>query len=49
MGGKAGIDRSVRLLDPDKVLEASPDLGEAMPGLEISKIPAEQLLDGRGW
>lgn len=35
--------------DPKKVLEASMDLGEAMPGLEISKIPPEQILAGRGW
>jgi pyridoxal 5'-phosphate synthase pdxS subunit len=25
------------------------DLGEAMPGLEISQIPPEQILAGRGW
>lgn len=35
--------------DPGKVLEASMDIGGAMPGLEISSIPAEQLLAGRGW
>jgi len=35
--------------DPDKVLEASIGLGEAMPGLEISAIPEQQLLAGRGW
>ena len=35
--------------DPAKVLEASMDLGEAMPGLEISEIPEGQLLAGRGW
>jgi pyridoxal 5'-phosphate synthase pdxS subunit len=35
--------------DPAKVLEASMGLGEAMPGLEISAIPKEQLLAGRGW
>ena len=35
--------------DPQKVLEASMDLGEAMPGLEISQIPPEQILAGRGW
>jgi pyridoxal 5'-phosphate synthase pdxS subunit len=35
--------------DPAKVLEASRDIGEAMPGLEISAIPKEQLLAGRGW
>ncbi|OGV64489.1 MAG: pyridoxal biosynthesis lyase PdxS [Lentisphaerae bacterium RIFOXYB12_FULL_65_16] len=35
--------------DPQKVLEASVGLGEAMPGLEIGKIPQEELLAGRGW
>jgi len=35
--------------DPQKVLEASMDLGEAMPGLEISQIPPEQILAKRGW
>ena len=35
--------------DPAKVLEASLGLGEAMPGLEISDIPPEQRLAGRGW
>ena len=35
--------------DPDKVLKASIGLGEAMPGLEISAIPEQQLLAGRGW
>jgi pyridoxal 5'-phosphate synthase pdxS subunit len=35
--------------DPAKILEASTSIGEAMPGLEISQIPPEQLLAGRGW
>jgi len=35
--------------DPEKILEASIGLGEAMPGLEISEIPEGQLLAGRGW
>jgi pyridoxal 5'-phosphate synthase pdxS subunit len=35
--------------DPQKILEASMGLGEAMPGLEISEIPVGQLLAGRGW
>ena len=35
--------------DPKKVLEASMDLGEAMPGLEISQIPPDQILAKRGW
>ena len=35
--------------DPQKILEASLDLGEAMPGLEIGQIPEDKLLAGRGW
>ncbi|VFM99856.1 MAG: pyridoxal phosphate synthase yaaD subunit [Candidatus Kentron sp. G] len=35
--------------DPDKVLAASMDLGDAMPGIEISTIPKEQVLAERGW
>jgi pyridoxal 5'-phosphate synthase pdxS subunit len=35
--------------DPKKVLKASMGLGEAMPGLEIAQIPADQILAGRGW
>ena len=35
--------------DPQKVLEASMGLGEAMPGLEIAQIPPDQLLAARGW
>ncbi|MDD5168722.1 MAG: pyridoxal 5'-phosphate synthase lyase subunit PdxS [Syntrophales bacterium] len=35
--------------DPQKIMEASMGLGEAMPGLEISEIPEGQLLAGRGW
>ncbi|NPU83263.1 MAG: pyridoxal 5'-phosphate synthase lyase subunit PdxS [Syntrophaceae bacterium] len=35
--------------DPEKILEASLGLGEAMPGLEIAQIPEDKLLAGRGW
>ena len=35
--------------DPEKVLEASMDLGDPMPGLEISAIPEGELLAKRGW
>ena len=35
--------------DPVKLLEASEDLGEAMPGLEISKLPESELMQTRGW
>jgi len=35
--------------DPLKVLEVSKGLGEPMPGLEISAIPENERLAGRGW
>ncbi len=35
--------------NPEKILEASMDLGGAMPGLEIGSIPEDKLLAGRGW
>ncbi len=35
--------------DPQKLLEASEDLGIGMPGLDISKIPESELLQTRGW
>ncbi len=35
--------------DPKRVLEVSMDLGEAMPGVEISTIPENERLADRGW
>jgi pyridoxal 5'-phosphate synthase pdxS subunit len=35
--------------DPEKLLEASEDLGMAMPGLDISKLPEGELMQTRGW
>lgn len=35
--------------DPVKLLEASEELGEAMPGLEISKLAEAELMQTRGW
>jgi len=35
--------------DPLKLLEASEDLGVAMPGLDIAKLPESELLQTRGW
>jgi pyridoxal 5'-phosphate synthase pdxS subunit len=35
--------------NPAKLLEASRKLGDAMPGLEISKIAESELLQTRGW
>ncbi|MFY9726367.1 MAG: pyridoxal 5'-phosphate synthase lyase subunit PdxS [Bryobacteraceae bacterium] len=35
--------------NPEKLLEASRALGEAMPGLDIAKLPEGELLQTRGW
>jgi pyridoxal 5'-phosphate synthase pdxS subunit len=35
--------------DPEKLLEASRALGDAMPGLDIAKLPEGELLQTRGW
>jgi pyridoxal 5'-phosphate synthase pdxS subunit len=35
--------------NPGKLLEASRMLGDAMPGLDIAKMPESELLQTRGW
>ena len=35
--------------NPEKLLEASRALGEAMPGLDISKMQESELMQTRGW
>ncbi|MGA2275023.1 MAG: pyridoxal 5'-phosphate synthase lyase subunit PdxS [Bryobacteraceae bacterium] len=35
--------------NPEKLLEASRALGDAMPGLDIAKLPEGELLQTRGW
>ena len=35
--------------NPEQLLEASRALGEAMPGLDIAKMPEAELLQTRGW
>jgi pyridoxal 5'-phosphate synthase pdxS subunit len=46
---KAIVEATHYFDDPKVVLEVSKELGAPMPGLEISQIPKEQLLAGRGW
>jgi pyridoxal 5'-phosphate synthase pdxS subunit len=46
---RAIVKASVHFNDPKAVLEASEELGEAMRGLEISKIPEGEMLQTRGW
>jgi pyridoxal 5'-phosphate synthase pdxS subunit len=46
---KAVVKAATYFNDPVKLLEASEELGEAMRGLDISKMPQEELLQTRGW
>ncbi|HHE46093.1 MAG TPA: pyridoxal 5'-phosphate synthase lyase subunit PdxS [Bacteroidetes bacterium] len=46
---RAIVRATTHYQDPEEVLAASRDLGEAMPGLEIAQIPAEEMLQKRGW
>jgi len=46
---KAIVKACTHYNDPKAVLEASEELGEAMPGLDIRQIPETELLQTRGW
>lgn len=46
---KAIVKAATYYRDPEKLLEASEDLGMGMPGLDISKLPEEELMASRGW
>jgi pyridoxal 5'-phosphate synthase pdxS subunit len=46
---KAIVQAAKNYNNPEKLLEASKALGDAMPGLEISKIAEGELLQTRGW
>ena len=46
---KAIVKAATYYKDPVKLLEASEDLGDAMPGLEISKLSEQELMQTRGW
>ena len=46
---RAIVQATTHYNDAAKVLEATRSLGEAMPGLDIGKLPEEELLQTRGW
>lgn len=46
---KAIVKANTNYNDPKAVLEASEELGDAMPGLDVTKIPESELLQTRGW
>jgi pyridoxal 5'-phosphate synthase pdxS subunit len=46
---RAIVQATVHYNDPKALLDASRQVGEAMPGLEISKISPEDQMHKRGW
>ncbi len=46
---KAIVKAATYYKDPVKLLEASEELGEAMPGLDVSKLDTSELMQTRGW
>jgi pyridoxal 5'-phosphate synthase pdxS subunit len=46
---RAIVKATTHYSDSKAVLEASQELGDAMPGLDISKMPENELLQTRGW
>ncbi len=46
---QAIVKATTHYQDPAIIAEVSKGLGEAMPGLDIKTIPAEELLATRGW
>ena len=46
---RAMVKAATYFNDPAKLLEASEELGEAMPGLDVAKMAEHELLQTRGW
>jgi pyridoxal 5'-phosphate synthase pdxS subunit len=46
---KAIVQATTHFKDPDVLVRVSEDLGEAMAGLEISKLAEKDLMQTRGW
>jgi pyridoxal 5'-phosphate synthase pdxS subunit len=46
---KAIVKAAKNYNDPAMLLEASRELGEAMPGLDVAKLQESELLQTRGW
>ena len=43
------VQATTHFKDPEIIAEVSKNLGKAMPGLDIKRIPVEELLAPRGW
>ncbi|MBK5110547.1 MAG: pyridoxal 5'-phosphate synthase lyase subunit PdxS [Thermoleophilia bacterium] len=46
---RAIVEATTHFSDPERVAEASEQLGEAMPGIEMSALGDDGRLAGRGW
>src|SRR5512138_1658891 len=46
---KAIVQATTHFKDPDVLVRVSEDLGDAMPGIETSKLKESDLLQTRGW
>jgi pyridoxal 5'-phosphate synthase pdxS subunit len=46
---KAIVQAAKNFNNPESLLDASRALGDAMPGLDIAKLPESELLQTRGW
>jgi pyridoxal 5'-phosphate synthase pdxS subunit len=46
---RAIVEATTHYNDPEVIAEVSKGLGEPMVGIEISAIPNDQLMAGRGW
>src|SRR5207249_1666049 len=46
---KAVVQATTHFKNPDILVKVSEDLGEAMPGIETSKLKESDLLQTRGW
>lgn len=46
---RAIVEATTHYNEPEIIAEVSKGLGEPMVGIEISKIPQDQLMAGRGW
>jgi pyridoxal 5'-phosphate synthase pdxS subunit len=46
---KAIVIATTHYKDPDAVAKASEGLGDAMPGIDVARLPEDELLQTRGW
>ena len=46
---RAIVEATTHYMDPDVLMKVSEELGDAMPGIEMSSLGEDQLLQTRGW